>query len=44
MQQKLNNYGRETALINEDINTALRTASGVYKINLEYCKELVRTG
>lgn len=44
MQQKLNNYGRKTALINEDINTALRTASGVYKINLEYCRELVRTG
>lgn len=29
-------YSRQTAIINDEINTKLQTASGAYKLNLEY--------
>ena len=41
--QKKNEFSRQTALINEQINTALRTASGQYKLQLEFQQQMLQS-
>lgn len=40
--QAKNEFSQKTAVINEQINTALRTASGEYKLQLEYSQQLLQ--
>lgn len=42
-EQKKNEFARQTALINEKINTSLRGATGTYKLNLEYQQQQLKT-
>lgn len=42
-EQKKNEFARQTALINEKINTALKGATGTYKLNLEYQQQQLKT-
>lgn len=43
VEQKKNEFARQTALINEKINTALKGATGTYKLNLEYQQQQLKT-
>lgn len=38
-----NEFSRQTAQINDKINTALRKATGEYKLQLEYARDLVKS-
>ena len=42
-EQKKNEFARQTALINEKINTSLKGATGTYKLNLEYQQQQLKT-
>lgn len=43
VEQKKNEFARQTALINEKINTSLKGATGTYKLNLEYQQQQLKT-
>lgn len=43
VEKQKNEFGRQTALINDKINTALKSASGHYKINLEYQQQQLKS-
>lgn len=43
IQRQKTEFGRKVAVINDEINTKLRTASGEYKINLEYQQKMLQS-
>lgn len=43
LEQKKNEFSRQTALINEKINTQLKSATGTYKLNLEYQQQQLKS-
>lgn len=43
IQKQKTEFGRKVAVINDEINTKLRTASGEYKINLEYQQKMLQS-
>lgn len=43
LEQKKNEFSRQTALINEKINNSLKNATGTYKLNLQYQQQQLKS-